>query len=448
MEIVFRNQILENQIGSLSVGSSDFDMLSRVSAIQNGIKILKEMNTSLNSILDGSTYRQKTSQIELENLLNKFTIEKNILNFPLFSKGKVDNLAIYTGDSRILDLEEIYVSSSEDGIKIDRLNIPFTRIKNKIFCQQMGFAYSVINLKLPVGIYSVGATINKNISDVVSIKVKNSQNIWETIDFADLSGLVIERQNYIFLNDVEYSEIQLVVKNTLIGRDYYLDLDIRCYAKKKQKDFINLKWEKGLPVNGLFLNFFFEGASYTEGSIYIGDLAYNFQFPSGGFGAISLSRLLKDSSSSLFTTIGRCPYPVDLSTLPVLSSNIENLYNSELIEIIPSWEFSLDKYTWYPKSEFDFFEYPGINTYSDTPRYIYFRVSGYYENIYISYKIKPNINCAWPLSEDGIIYYDGNGILINNNDNKPVSFELNILLSSESGNNFQKDFPIGFIGID
>ena len=448
MEIAFRNQTLQNQIGSLTIGSSDFDMLSRVSAIQNGVKLLKEMNMSLDSILDGSTYRQKTSQAHLEDILNRFTIEKSLLNLPLFSKGKIDNLAIYTEDSKTLEWEEIFISSSEDGIVYNRSDMSFTRIGNKIFSQQLGFEYSIVRLKLPVGVYSVGATIHKNISDIKSIKVKNAQNVWQSIDTTvGLASLVIERQNHIFLNEV-YSELELVVKNTLIGADYYLDLDVKGYARKKQKDFINIKWEKGLPVNGLFLNLFMAGASYAEGSLYIGDLIYDFQLPAGGFGAITLSRLVKESSSSLFTTIGRCPYPVSTNNLPVLSSNIEDLENSELLETIPSWDFSLDKETWYPNSEFDSFEYPGLSLYSDTPRYMYFRVSGYYENIYISYRTKSNINCAWPLSEDGIIYYDGNALLIHNSENKPVSFELNVLLSSDSENNFQKDFPIGFIGID
>jgi hypothetical protein len=448
MEIAFRNETLQNQIGSLTISSSDFDMLSRVSAVQNGVKLLKEMNMSLDSILDGSNYRQRNSQIHLEDILNKFTIEKSLLNFPLFSKGKIDNLAIYTEDSRALEWEHIHISSSENGTKINRPDIPFSRIENKVFAQQLGFEYSVVRFKLPVGVYSVGATINKNISDIKSIRIKDGQNVWQSLDISGgYGGLIVEKQNYVFLNEV-YSELELVMKNTLIGADYYLDLSVRGYARKKQKDFISIKWEKGLPVNGLFLNLFQAGASYTEGSLYIGDLIYDLQLPAGGIGATTLSRLVKESSSSLFTTIGRCPYPVGTNDLPVLSSNIEDLGNSELLEAIPSWDFSLDKETWYPNSEFESFEYPGISLYSDTPRYMYFRVSGYYENIYISYKTKSNINCAWPLSEDGIIYYDGNALLINNSDNKPVSFELNVLLSSESENNFQRDFPIGFVGID
>jgi hypothetical protein len=108
------------------------------------------------------------------------------------------------------------------------------------------------------------------------------------------------------------------------------------------------------------------------------------------------------------------------------------------------WRASLDKINWYTKDELLSLDYG--TQYGNTPKYVYFRVAGYVEECFLIGTINKSPNSIWPLSEDGVLYFNGSGIGIRNPEGSPVT--ITGTLYTNGFVHSVENTPIAILGVD
>jgi hypothetical protein len=383
--------------------------------------------------------RQQKESIFLQELCNEAMLNGFIEKLFITTIGMVDTIPLWLNPSPRLEWETVSVFLLNDSYQILPGKVNYSIEDNNVLVNAKKAPYTLIHYKLPLGSNTSGLVIRCNPSELVSVNRKEvGTNVWEDIT---LTTDFIEKQDRTFI-DLPFTEIKVVLKNVTVSEDYATYFSAYAIDGSKRNIRLPVYWNEGSFANSISINCFDpeQGRSFFEGTVSFDGKSYNTQIPSW---MIPISRLevVKYTSLSLSTyTILKCPYPVDLSSDIGVFKSLNDYQSSEIVD----WEGSLNGITWVTSNNVDTLSYSV--EYAEKPKYFYVRLKGFFETAFIYYSFNKTINCAWPVSDDGKLFFNGSGIALKNPSLAPVSLIGDILFTESDS--YNESTPFGSIGID
>jgi hypothetical protein len=274
---------------------------------------------------------------------------------------------------------------------------------------------------------------------LVSLKVKEvNTNTWQEIF---LENSFIQKQDRTFV-DLSFIELKVIVKNITVSEDYATYFSAYALDGNKRNIRLPVYWNEGSYANSISINSFNpeQGPVFFEGVISFDGKSYNTQIPSWMTPASRLE-VVKYTSLSLNTyTILKCPYPVALTSDIKVFKSLNDYQSSTIVD----WEGSLDGVNWVTPNNINTLSYSV--GYTEKPKYFYVRLKGFFETAFMRYSFNKTINCAWPVSDDGKLFFNGSGLALKNPSLAPVSLIGDILFSESDS--YNESMPFGSVGID
>lgn len=411
-----------------------FDMLGSLQTTDTHLTELKTQYMSLMEKIGNSSYRQKEDSHMLLMDLSSLTLEKYFLEFPQIPRAKIDNIPIFPEKINYISTFDVSAQTLSSNKEVYKNNFS-SEIYNQehksvvhISSDENG-AYTLLHVKLPVGQRGISFVIDKNYSEIVEVKFKNHEAWQLGFDQSSAFGLLSPIVNNTTPFDFVFEEIKIIVKNTLIGREYSNLISFSVIAEDYVDTAIDINWIKGMPANRIFKSPIYADNDFiAEGLLSVGKNIYNVQIPT-----INNEPVLNRLELEEYTKIGgetysifRCPFPVDLSEgLLILKERRKT--DEIVLGILSEDTFNVSNFkVSFTKAIDSWVSYPGTLSYSSeftkTPKYLYVRVQGFYEVLYASYYINFMVNCEWPMSPDRQLMLTSSGIEILNKNNDIVSF--------------------------
>ena len=439
MKTTFLNPLVRSPLPSIAPSARLLDGLGKFQFLDRLFKDLDSLYVATSERFNMSMERQQKESFFLQDLLNQTMLNVFLEKFPTTTLGIVDTIPLWLNSSPRLDWETISVFLADENYQVLPGKVNYSIEDNNVLVNAKKAPYTLIHYKLPLGSNTRGLVIRCNPSELVSVKLKESNT--DTWTEQSLESYFIQKQDRAFF-DISFSELKVIVKNVTISEDYAAYFSAYAIDGTKQNIRLPVYWNKGYFANSIFMNCFDSGQGpfFFEGTITFNGKSYNTQIPSWMAPASRLE-LVNYTSLSLSTyTILKCPYPVDLeSEIGVFKSL--NDYQSSSIE---DWEGSVDRINWVTPNLVNTLSYSV--GYTERPKYFYIRLKGFFETAFMYYSLNKAINCAWPISNDQNLFFNGNGIALNNSSLSPVSIIGDILFSESDS--YNESMPFGSIGID
>lgn len=436
METNFISQSFKATLKTLTGNMDNYlDIMGRFQELESIVQALENDYRMLDLDLTKAFYRQTQENQNLIEVLNKLNLEKMWLEYPGLQKGLLQNIPIISKRKQRLEWESIEVYPLNSDFQVITKDFNFEVIKPTQVTCSMGqdAPYCMLHLKLASYITASSFSIDKNHTDIVSIKIYIDGK-WEE-PISDKFLPMKESRSYM---DYRFNEIKIVCKGKKIGNEYFFVANPEAFEITKKSIVQAGKVKLNPLANSIFLS---ATASplYFDGYLSFNKKRYQLQIPTK---EVAISRLEKTNYSAMSGyTVFRCPFPVDTTKEIQLYKSINTA------ESLSSWEWKVQgEEAWKSPSQLSGYTYPGIDTFSNTPRYFYIKIQGYTDSVFLMYYAKNNINSAWPLSEDGVLQYNGIGILLNNPNTADLTltgtfYGLGVV-------NLQQSFPIGILGVD
>jgi hypothetical protein len=431
MRITFVNSQIDIPNTSINSPGNYFDGPGLLQIAESNIVKAEEYFSDLSAKENKLTYRHEEENNNLLETLTRSISDTDILKLSEsygFSLGKKTNLILYNEDLKAYKWEKISVVGIKYTSKVN-VEKEYMTLANAtgdiLHTFEKECTHSVVRLSLKPGFYSKILSYNFNRDKIIDVSVRTNEEDWIDIDLDTLMDLDRDisinlagsiYNNYLSFEKLElgnngwnggFSEIRLVLKNEKIGNTYFLNT--RMIALEDKASYNSKPIRATLPIN--VSNVFFQNLNNKQKSLFMGKILtsgkeYNIQLP--GFCSTDLSRFseLDLISSTANHSIYRCPYPVSISEV---DGAYIKIYDNLSLKNPMYFLWSLDLQTW----NTGFTEYSASlygSRYSLKPRYFYVKIPKAKGSMFISYRLKNDINCYWPLSLDGNIMFDGNGL--------------------------------------
>lgn len=437
METNFISQSFKATLNTLTGNTADYlDILGRFQQVESIVQGLEADYEKLNFNLTKAFYRQNRENKSLNDVLNGLTLEKMWIEYPLLQKGLLQTVPITSRRKRRLDWDEVKVYPMNLDLEVVNKQINTEVIKPTMVVSHLGkdTPYCKVNLKLPA--YTTGSSfiVDKNYTEIHNVKICHNGE-WQELSL-DTSGMDVKESK--FYIDKMFNEIEIIFKTKKIGNDYFFSANLECFKITKKSIIQSAKIQLNSLANSVFLSSV-ENILYFDGYLTMDRKRYQVQIP---MKELSLSRLEKTNYSAMSGhTVFKCPFPVD-------TTKAVSLYKSlNTAETLSAWQWKIEgEDTWKNPDSLWGYEYSGIETFSNTPRYFYVKIQGYADSLFLSYTTKKNINCSWPLSDDGVLQYNGIGILLKN----PNTADLRLVGGFYGLGNVElkQGMLIGILGVD
>ena len=404
METNFISQSFKATLATLTGNSDNYlDIMGRCQQLESVVQGLESDYRMLETNLNKAFYRQNRENKTIINTLNTLTLEKMWLSYPGFQKGLLETIPVLSKRKQRLDWEDInvYPMNSDFQVLNRQINTEFIKPITLVSSAGSDAPYCMVHAKLPPYITAHSLVVGKNYTDVVSVQIyRNGQ--WQELP---IDILLTMKESKLYIDEM-FNEIKIVFKNKKINNEYFFTTDLECFEIAKKSIIQAAKIRLNPLANSLFLSGF-ENVFYFDGYLSVNKKRYQIQIP---MKELSLSRLVKTNYSAMSGfTVFRCPFPVE-------TEDTVQVYKSlNTGESLSQWQWKIQgEEDWRNPSELEDYSYPGIERFSNTPRYFYVKIQGYADSIFLSYRTKNNINCSWPLSDDEVLQYNGIGVLLNN----------------------------------
>lgn len=438
MKTTFLNQFIRGPIPTVFPGNQGLDGLGKFQYLDRLFVDVNKLYTTISDRFNQTIDRQQKEGKYLEEMLSGEMLTGLIGNWPTTSNGIIDTIPLWLGASPKLEWQEIKVYLVDKNLQVLPDKADYTIQENKILVNAEKAPYTLFHYKLPTSVNTSGFVINCNASTLVRVDAKDpTTGAWQEVPMG--IGL-IQKQDKSFY-DASFSELKVIVKNVTVSNNYAIYFSADAIDGTKRNIRLPVSWNKNLPANSISINCFTQqGPVFFEGSLVFDGKSYNVQIPSWMFPASRLE-LVKYTSLSLNTyTILKCPYPVDLTSDIGIFKSLNDYQSSAVLD----WEGSLDGISWTPAIDINTLSYS--ETYSEKPKYFFVRLKGFFETAFIYYGLNKSINSAWPITEDGKLFFNGSGLAIKNPTLSPVQISGNILFSESDS--YNESIPFGSIGID
>jgi hypothetical protein len=439
MKTTFLNPLVRGPLPSVTPGQEFLDGLGKFQFLDRLFKDLDTLHTAVSDRFDMATERQQKESIFLQELFNEAMLNGFIEKFPTTTIGMIDTIALWLNPTPRLDWETISVFLLDENYQILPGKVNYSIEDNNVLVNAKKAPYTLIHYKLPLGSKTSGLVVKCNPSELVSVNRKQvNTNVWEEVF---LLSDFIQKQDRTFI-DLPFTEIKVVLKNVTVSENYATYFSAYALNGSKRNIRLPIYWNEGSFANSISINSFNpgQGRSFFEGTVSFDGKSYNTQIPSW---MIPVSRLevVKYTSLSLSTyTILKCPYPVDLNSYIGIFKSLNDYQSSEIVD----WEGSLNGIDWVTPNNIDTLSYSV--GYTEKPKYFYVRLKGFFETAFIYYYLEKTINCAWPISDDGKLFFNGSGLGLKNPSLAPVSLIGDILFTESDS--YNESTPFGSIGID
>jgi len=411
-----------------TAGNGSFDLISRLFQVQSVVESFEKesqtLQTKHNVLLD----RQEKESIEVKALVEDLFLTEYYSKLAIYNSNALptmDSISFFSKESPSLEIDGFEVKGLNKNLSFIEMPTNARLENNKVYSSfQKKSYFSEIYFKVPNSQKGSLLVINKKINDVVYIKVRSPIGTWvdifssdslrENISPSDKCFFSIDfEQDSIYFE--ESNEFKIVIKNNKIGKSYYLNAEFKIYKKdisitSSKEAFYNSTFN----VNSLTLDS--PNPSFFEGSTKINNKSYSIQIPSfisetSRYLALSKLELVeRQQTYSIF----KCPYPVEIEGSIALNSiSLSSALGNSNFNI-KDFKISTNKNNWFRIEEIESsanesnFYYS--TEYSTTPKYLYVKLDTLQSNAYMTYTLKKNINCAWPVSEDGEIMFNGTGV--------------------------------------
>jgi len=449
MKFTFVNQTIFSTPTDLKVIFGQFDGLGKMQFVDKGMTNAKANVLALEEKFKSAFYRQDQEEKFLTSEASKRYFEDKIKDFPFSNEGKLDTVLIYSKAPGYLEKwNSINVYGLNESYSIVEQKKDFTNSNGRIVVQYDNdkTPYTLIHYKFTNNIILKNLYIYKSLDQVVSIKLKDNTGEWtEASNLLVFYGIFNPEFSTFSVDN--FVEAKIIYKNAKITDRYSLEAKVRV-SKYSVNNSSMFTWT-GYSANSLTLaNTIYselENNNYTgmyaDLFIGIGNQTYQVQIPSSQLPMLKLLPEKRYSSISEFSSIFRCPYPVVTSS----AESITLFTSLQDINSTVQWKASFDKVTWYTREELGSLLSYG-NEYSNTPKYLYFKINGYVEECFILCQINSSPNSKWPLSQDEVIYFNGGGIGIKNPDGLPVT--ITGTLYTNGVISLSDNTPIAILGVD
>ena len=446
MKFTFVNQTIFSSSTNLRDLGGQFDGIGKIQFVNKGIADAKASVLAVEEKFKSAFYRQDEEEKFLTSEASKAYFEDRIKDFPFSSQGKLDTVLIYSRKPGYLEKwNSIDVYGLNDSYSIIEKKKDFMNSNGRVVVQYDNdkTPYTLIHYKFTNNIILRNIYVYKSLDQIVEVQLKDNKGDWTVATnlFANFGLFNPEFSTFLVDNFVE---AKIIYKNVKITNRYSLEAKVKV-SKYSVSSSSSFSWY-GYSINSLTLNStyysFLENnehtGMYADLFISINNQIYQVQIPSA---ENPMLRLLPDkrySSSSEFYSIFKCPYPLVSTPSIDLFTNLHELNSSV------QWKASLDKINWYTKDELLSLDYG--TQYGNTPKYVYFRVLGYVEECFLIGTINKSPNSIWPLSEDGVLYFNGSGIGIKNPEGSPVT--ITGTLYTNGIVHSVENTPIAILGVD
>lgn len=425
MRTTFVNTISSSSILKENIRqfSRFFNPLGKIQQIENVVLSLEENTIKLED-KSQMLERQKSEIDEIRNSINEISTYQTIRASVGNAFNVNDIVVLQRKNPDLLKLKSVnfYGLSS----KFERIEFPeeVNLINGKLnyIYENKECSHTEIVIQLLEGEYCQSSSIEYPQEKILKLKSKSDNTNYvdglageNGFFFLALIESLLGRRTgtYIYWTLFESQKpnmFSIILENYKIGEKPYINTEINFYKDIETNDSDIVKWNSETPVSSIqFLplansdgNILFSGLMEIEQAV------YPIELPAILGGEDFLCGELKITKKENGATEGYCKYPVDLSQL----ENIIIFNDLKAKQPIP-YLISLDGINWFSIEGLpENFGY--TPEYRETPKLCYFRVNGLYESLYINYNLNNNINCAWPLSSDGRLFFDGSGLSIIN----------------------------------
>jgi hypothetical protein len=426
MRTTFVNTISSSSILKENIRqfSRFFNPLGKIQQIENVVLSLEENTIKLED-KSQMLERQKSEIDEIRNSINEISTYQTIRASVGSAFNVNDIVVLQRKNPALLKLKSVnfYGLSS----KFERIEFPeeinLTESKLNYIYENKECSHTEIVIQLLEGEYCQSSSIEYPQEKILKLKSKSDNTNYvdglsgeNGFFFLVLIQSFIGRRTGTYINwplfeSQKPNMFSIILENYKIGEKPYINTEINFYKDIETNDSDIVKWDSETPISSIQfipLNANSEANILFSGLMEIEQAVYPIELPAILGGTDLLCGELKVTKKENGATEGYCKYPVDLTQL----ENIIIFNDLKAKQPIP-YLISLDAINWFSIEGLpENFGY--TPEYRETPKLCYFRVNGLYESLYINYNLNNNINCAWPLSSDGRLFFDGNGLSIIN----------------------------------
>lgn len=465
MRTTFVNKNLPiNPMSSGKGGNGSFDLISKLFQMQSVVENFEKESQNLQSKHNTLLSRQEKESIEVKALVEDLFLTEYYSKSAIYNSNALptmDSISFFSEESSSLEIDGFEIKGLNKNLSFIETPTNARLENNKVYSSfQKKCYFSEIYFKVPNSQKGSLLVINKKLNDIVSMSVRSPIGTWVDIFSSDFLRENISPSDKCFFSiDFEQdsiyfeesNEFKIVIKNNKIGKFYYLNAEFKIL--KKDISIISSKevfYNSTLNVNSLTLDS--PNPSFFEGSIKINNKSYSIQIPSfisetSRYLALSKLELVeRQQTYSIF----KCPYPVDIEGSIALNSiSLSSALGNSNFNI-KDFKISTNKNNWFRIEEIESsanesnFYYS--TEYSTTPKYFYVKLDTLQSNAYMTYTLKKNINCAWPVSEDGEIMFNGTGVSLKTpTSNFQLKGKVNFIGSMSTYASF---LPIARLGVN
>jgi hypothetical protein len=447
---------------------SELNLIGNIVQIAEAATSFKEKIDTLDKSISKRTDRLMKETNELKDLVEDLFSIEYYSRLPMLSslEGRVDNIMFFQTEPEILELDACEVKGLNKNLSLLEVAMDPTVKGNSIYYsfKKKSF-FTEFYFKVANSQQANCLIINKKINDVVSVKVRDYDGTWQEIlqnsflteNISPTAQCFFDLNSSFSQEDTRYAssnEFKVIVKNNKVGNRYYTNINLKLFKNRTGSITSRpIMYSASSTVSSLSLDSY--DAIFFSGHLKAGNKSYSIQIPNINLETnLALSKLELIEKQQTYSIL-RCPFPVEIdSELALdsisLSSSLSNSSYFALNTYIQGFQVSTDKNNWFTLDQIassataDNFYYP--TEYSTTPKYFYIKVDSLPSDMYMFYTLKKNINCAWPLSSDEEIFFNGTGISLKTpTKDFKITGKVNGIIPLNISVPF---FPIAKLGVD